>query len=98
MATVIDNLIADSINATELTAGNMIVTGKARFIQPVYADLENAEDINKVSTQSISSTDYILLTNGTSLRKILMSDLINYLSDAINRISPDYDSAENVGY
>jgi hypothetical protein len=35
----VDNLSANLIQTDELYSGNMVVTGAARFVQPIYADI-----------------------------------------------------------
>lgn len=32
----VDNLQANSVNTTDLNAGNMLVTGSARFVNGIY--------------------------------------------------------------
>ena len=43
---VVNNLSADSVKTDELYSGNMVVTGAARFVQPIYADIQGSKDIN----------------------------------------------------
>lgn len=93
--TIVENLQADSVKTTELNAGNAIFTGKARFVQPIYADIDGAQDINSVQTGSISNSSYVMFSNGTNLFRVLYSDLITDLS---SKITIDIPSGEGVGY
>ncbi len=83
MDTVLENVKADSVQTDELTAGNLLVNGAARFLNPIYADLQNSEDINQVSTGTISNNAYVLFSNGTNLFKVKYSDLIADLSTKV---------------
>lgn len=47
--TTVDNLRANSINSDEVYAGNMVVTGAARFANGFYGTPANSQDINAVS-------------------------------------------------
>ena len=64
MAQIItESVKADSLQATEANLGNVIVSGKARFVQPVYAELENTINIHNATTnQSPVSTDYVFIS------------------------------------
>ena len=83
MDTVLENVKADSVQTDELTAGNLLVNGAARFLNPIYADLQNSKDINQVSTGTISNNAYVLFSNGTNLFKVKYSDLIADLSTKV---------------
>lgn len=75
--TVLENVVADSIQTDELNSGNLIVRGAARFANPIYADIHGAQDINKVtSSTAVADTDYVLVTNGTSLKRVLFTDFV----------------------
>ena len=91
----VEKLKADSIQATELNTGNMVVTGAARCVQPIYADIKGSKDINTVNTGSISNSAYVLFSNGTNLFRVSYSDLINDLSTKVSIVITD---SEGVGY
>ena len=97
---IINNLSADSIKTDELNTGNMIVSGAARFVQPIYADIKGSKDINQATTaSSYTNSDYILITDGSSLRKISVTTFINQIVAAVAEIvDTNNDSAENTGY
>ena len=97
---IVEKLNADTIQTTELYSGNMIVTGKARFLNPISAGIENAEDINQKQTvNAYTNADYILLTNCSSLRKMSITSFVNQLiTEVAGVISAQYNSAENTGY
>lgn len=95
MDTVLDNVKASSVQTDQLTAGDVLVNGAARFLNPIYAELKNSEDINQVSTGSISNNAYVLFTNGTNLFKVRYSDLIADLSTKVSIAIAD---SGGVGY
>lgn len=81
----VDNLSADSINTDEMYAGNIIVTGAARFAQGFYGTPKNSQNINTVSAQTtLSDNYYVLMSNGTSLIRVKYSDLIADLRSKLN--------------
>lgn len=73
----VDNLQANSANVTELTAGNMLVTGAARFVNGIYtSEIKNSQDINTVASgTTISDNAYIIISDGTHLSRIKFIDL-----------------------
>ena len=74
--TVVENLQADSVNTTELYAGNMVVTGAARFANGICGDLKNSVDINTVSSStSIPDTWTVIVSDGTAIHRISFADL-----------------------
>ena len=80
----LNNLVADSVQTTELNAGNIMVTGAARFAQPIYAEINGAKDINTVSTAtSISDTWTVIVSDGTAIHRISFSDLCAAIADKI---------------
>lgn len=93
--TIVENLQADQVKTTELTAGNAIFTGKARFVQPIKADIDGAQDINSVQTGSISNSSYVMFSTGTNLFKVSYSDLV---ADLSTKVSVDIPDSEGVGY
>lgn len=95
MDTVLENVIANSVDTDQMTAGDVLVKGAARFLNPIYAELKNSEDINQVSTGSISNNVYVLFTNGTNLFKVRYSDLIADLSTKVSIAIAD---SGGVGY
>ena len=75
--TVLENVIADSVETAELNSGDLIVRGAARFVNPIYADIQGSQDINRVtSSTAVADTDYVLVTNGTSLKRVLFTDFV----------------------
>lgn len=92
----VNNLQADSIQTTDLNAGNVVVSGKARFVQPLYTPgIEGSQDINQVTTGNISDSAYVLFSNGTNLYRVLYSDLIQDLS---TKVTIEITDSEGVGY
>ena len=73
----------------------MVVTGAARFVQPIYADIKGSKDINSVATSTIPATAYVLFSNGTNLFKVSYSDLV---ADLSTKVSVDIPDSEGVGY
>ena len=73
----VDNLQANSVNTTDLNAGNMLVTGPARFVNGIYtSEIKGSQDINKVTSgATISDSAYVLISDGTHLSRIKFSDL-----------------------
>lgn len=83
--TTVDNLRANSINSDEVYAGNMVVTGAARFANGFYGTPNNSQNINAVSAQTTLSNDYyVIMSNGTNLIRIKYSDLITDLRSKLN--------------
>lgn len=73
---VVNNLSADSVKTDELYSGNMVVTGAARFVQPIYADIKGSKDINTVSSSAtIPDTWTVIVSDGTSIHRISFADL-----------------------
>ena len=65
----------------------MIVTGAARFAQPIYGSIQGSKDINQVASSStIPDSYYIIISDGTSLKSISFANLINTI---ISRIGID---------
>ena len=73
----------------------MVVTGAARFVQPIYGEIQGSKDINSVNTTTIPSTAYVLFTNGTNLFKVSYADLISDLSE---QVTITFSDSEGVGY
>ena len=94
--TTVDILQANSVNTDELSAGNMLVSGAARFVQPIYADINGAHSIHdSTASNSISNSDYIFISSSGSLKKILYSD---FVTDISSKISVNISDSEGVGY
>ena len=65
--------------------GNVLVTGAARFAQPILADIENSKNINSVpSASSLLDNYYVMMSNGTNLIRVRYSDLV---ADLVSRLS-----------
>ena len=90
-----NNITADTLQATDGQLGNLIVNGAARFVQPIYAEINGAKDINAVNTGSISNNSYVMFSNGTNLFRVKYSDLITDLS---SKVSVTFADSEGVGY
>ena len=61
---------------TDFTAGNIISTGAARFLNPIHCELANSKDINNVtSNTTISDSDTIIYSDGTAIKKITFANL-----------------------
>ena len=73
----------------------MVVTGAARFVQPIYGEIQGSKDINSVNTTTIPNTAYVLFTNGTNLFKVSYADLISDLSE---QVTITFSDSEGVGY
>lgn len=83
--TTVDNLRANSINSDEVYAGNMVVTGAARFASGFYGTPANSQDINAVSAQTtLDNNYYVIMSNGTNLIRVKYSDLIADLRLKLN--------------
>ena len=95
MDTILENVKADSVSTDELNTGNIIVTGAARFLNPIYAEIDGAQDINQVSTGSIANNSYVMFSNGTNLFRVKYSDLI---ADLSTKVSITITDSEGVGY
>ncbi len=83
--TTVGNLTADSVQTTELQARNVVVTGAARFAQPIYtAGIQNSEDLNQVTASaSIPDSYYVIISDGSSLKRITFSDLCAAVANKI---------------
>ena len=46
MSTVFNDITADSITTEELNSGDLIVRGAARFVNPIYAKIQDAVSIH----------------------------------------------------
>ena len=90
-----DKLTANIVQADETSTGNLVVSGKASFLQPIRGSLDGSKNINDVNTGTIANTDYVLFSNGTNLYKVQYSDLITDLS---SKVTPEYPDSEGVGY
>lgn len=56
----------------------MIVTGAARFVQPIYGSIQGSEDINQVASSStIPDSYYVIVSDGTRLKRISFANLVN---------------------
>ena len=74
--TIINNLRADSVNTTELYAGDMVVTGSARFANGIYGEMKNGININTVSSSAtIPDTWTIIVSDGNAVHRITFADL-----------------------
>ena len=83
--TTVDNLWANSINSDEVYAGNMVVTGAARFANGFYGTPANSQNINTVSAQTtLDNNYYVIMSNGTNLIRVKYSDLIADLRSKLN--------------
>ena len=83
--TTVDNLRANSINSDEVYAGNMVVTGAARFANGFYGTPANSQNINTVSAQTtLDNNYYVIMSNGTNLIRVKYSDLIADLRSKLN--------------
>ena len=75
----------DSLDVVDAKVGNVISTGTARFLNPVYAELANSQNINAVtSTNSIASRDTIIISSGNTLKRISFANFCAAVSNAIN--------------
>lgn len=84
-STTVDNLRANSINSDEVYAGNMVVTGAARFANGFYGTPANSQNINTVSAQTtLDNNYYVIMSNGTNLIRVKYSDLIADLRSKLN--------------
>ena len=71
-----DNLSANNGSITELTAGNAVFTGSTRFVNEINGSLAGSRDINTVTAaSSIPDSYYIFMSDGSSVKRILFSDL-----------------------
>lgn len=86
MASVeLDNVIANSVNTTELQAGNAIFTGTARFVNGIYGDINNSQNINQVQSSTTIGDDWtILVSTGTNLRRITFQDLCAAIAEKVD--------------
>ena len=66
----------DTANITDLNAGNLLVTGAARFLNDIHGRIADSKDINKVTaTATIPDNYYILVSDGSAVKRIKFSDL-----------------------
>ena len=73
----VNNITADSADITDLQTGSFICRGSARFINGAYVEPTNGVNINTVtSSTAVADTDYVLVSNGTSLRRVLFTDFV----------------------
>lgn len=87
----VDNLSANSIQTDELYSGNVVVTGAARFVQPIYANIYGSKNINQVTSSStIPDSCNVIISDGNSLRRILFSDLVSAIATKLG-INPGED-------
>ncbi len=77
----VTNIEADSAHITDLSSGNLIVTGAARFVQPIYADINGSKDINQVSSaSSIPDSWTVIVSDGTSIHRITFANLCSAIA------------------
>ena len=96
MDSTFNNVIADNITTEELNSGNLVVRGAARFVNPIYARLNDTKNIHdSTTTSSVSNSDYIFISSNGALKKILYSDLVTDLSTKISITIAD---SEGVAY
>ena len=75
----------DNADITELIAGNLINTGSARFLNPIYAEIAGSNNINNVATRTtINDSDTLLVSNGSALYRITFANLCNAIQTKIN--------------
>ena len=80
-----DNINANKITADSVETGTLQVSGSARFANGINATINNGQDINKVTSSNlIRETDYILVSDGTSLRKVAFSDILNMVKNILD--------------
>lgn len=71
-----EKITADSAKINELNAGNAVFTGAARFVQEINGSLAGSRDINTVTAATtIPDNYYIFMSDGSSVKRILFSDL-----------------------
>ena len=71
-----EKITADQANVTELAAGNAVFTGSTRFVQEINGSLAGSRDINTVTAATtIPDNYYIFMSDGSSVKRILFSDL-----------------------
>lgn len=93
---IVENIKADSVETTELNTGNMIVKGKARFVQPIYTSgIEGSQDINQVGTGTLQDSHYVMCSNGTNLYRVQYSTFVN---DVYDKVIADISDSEGVPY
>ena len=77
----VTNIEADSAHITDLSSGNLIVTGAARFVQPIYADINGSKDINQVSAAtSIPDSWTVIVSDGNSIHRITFANLCSAIA------------------
>ena len=80
-----NNINANKITADSVETGALQVNGPARFAAGINATINNGQDINKVTSSNlIRETDYILVSDGTSLRKVAFSDILNMVKSILD--------------
>lgn len=77
--------VSDDADITNLQAGSLVVRGTAKFFNGISGEMKNGKDINQVTAStSVADTDYVLISNGTSVRRILFSDFVTAVANSIN--------------
>ena len=73
---IFDKITANQANVEELNAGNAVFTGSTRFVQEINGSLAGSRDINTVTAATtIPDSYYIFMSDGSSVKRILFSDL-----------------------
>ena len=79
-----------------MQAGNVLVTGAARFANGFYGIPNESKNINAVDVSStLNNNYYIIMSNGTSLIRVSYSDFIN---DLAGKVSVEFADSEGVAY
>lgn len=79
--TILENLRADSVNTTELYAGDMVVTGSAKFANGIYGEMKNSININTVSSSAtIPDTWTVIVSDGNAVHRITFADLCSAIA------------------
>lgn len=96
MDSTFNNIIADSVTTEELNSGNLVVRGAARFVNPIYAKLNDTKNIHDSTTaSSVSNSDYVFISSNGNLKKILYSD---FITDVSSKVTLTFADSEGVGY
>ena len=79
-----------------MQAGNVLVTGAARFANGFYGTPNESKNINAVDVSStLNNNYYIIMSNGTNLIRVSYSDFIN---DLTGKVSVEFADSEGVAY
>lgn len=84
----LSSLSVDAASITDLNAGNVVVTGAARFLQPIHAEPANGENVHEVATTTTMNDSWCLLvSDGSTLKKVTFANFCAAVKNKLDQRS-----------